>query len=297
MLAANSQSKAHDSLEALCNRSIADLRREPSIHSERLSQILLGEQLQLLETDGDWQRVCMKRDGYKGWVQSNCIRVCTNEFAQTYRNRCNVKIQADILPAYSAEGLGRGKIEGKIPFGTSLPVIQNDGRFSLVQLPDDRSWWVETNGLLAEDLWPKLSEKGIAFTLNIIESFSGVPYLWGGRSPFGFDCSGLAAAFWEFMGTILPRNSAQQFKSGTPIEGCFHPGDLLFFGGKANERVEKHPSDPVGPISHVAISLGDQEVIHANGIDWGVSYGSLEPSSKRFNVWLRDHFRGARRYT
>ena len=89
-------------------------------------------------------------------------------------------------------------------------------------------------------------------------------------------------------GIELPRDADQQYIAGEVVEGTPAPGDLLFFGEK-NEDDEVH-------ISHVAISLGGDEFIHANGSDWGVSYNSFDPSNKLYGKWLHENYRGARRF-
>jgi cell wall-associated NlpC family hydrolase len=106
--------------------------------------------------------------------------------------------------------------------------------------------------------------------------FIGTPYLWGGRSPFGFDCSGLAGAFWGFMGVTIPRDADQQFRAGIPVEGTPQPGDLIFFG----EHDPDQPNARYASIDHVAISLGGDEVIHATSGAGGVVLNSLDPDSR-----------------
>jgi cell wall-associated NlpC family hydrolase len=152
---------------------------------------------------------------------------------------------------------------------------------------------VAQSGLLPLDQLPQPDGTGIAFTLKLMQRFVGVPYLWGGRTPFGFDCSGFSQAFWDFMGVSIPRDADQQCQAGLPIEGAPRPGDLLFFGEANVDR----PSTRFAGISHVAISLGGDEIIHSNGAAWGVSYNSLNPERPGFRAWLREHLVGARRFS
>ena len=114
-----------------------------------------------------------------------------------------------------------------------------------------------------------------------------MPYLWGGRTPFGYDCSGLAQTFWGILGCRLRRDADQQFADGKKVEGKIQPGDLLFFG---------EPEEDHRPISHVAISLGGTEMIHANGTAGGVSYNSLELASPLYREWLDRFLQGVRRF-
>jgi cell wall-associated NlpC family hydrolase len=157
-----------------------------------------------------------------------------------------------------------------------------------VRLPDNRLWWVESQGLLPYDRCPKPDAEGIDFTLRLMQRFIGVPYHWGGRTPFGFDCSGLSQTFLSFLGVSAPRDASQQFLAGVPVEGARQPGDLLFFGETLkNKRVK---------VTHVAISLGGDEIIHANGVTWNTAYNSLDPQSPIYRGWLRSTLVGVRRF-
>lgn len=279
---------------ALVNRSVSDIRREPRSLAERVSQVLLGEAVRILQDGPDWCWVRSEQDGYMGWVHSAALWRCSREEATAYQAACQAQVLTDLLPAWSKPGVAPdiGDQCGKLPFGVHLPIEAWQDRWAQGRLPDGRLWWVLGSGLLPLEQRPKPDAAGIAFTLNLIQRFVGVPYLWGGRTPFGYDCSGLAQAFWGFMGVNLPRDADQQFRAGAPVEGVFKPGDLLFFG----ERRADQPSTRHASITHVAISLGGDEIIHANGSAWGTSYNSLNPDSPIYRPWLRENLVGVRRY-
>jgi cell wall-associated NlpC family hydrolase len=181
---------------------------------------------------------------------------------------------------------------GKLPFGVTLPMIETRGRFSAVRLPDDTVWWLHTIDLLPKIDRPRANAAGIAFTLDLIKHFVGTPYLWGGRSPYGYDCSGLAQTFWAFMGVQIPRDADQQFRAGKIVKGTPRPGDLLFFGGDDSHlSAARHQR-----ITHVVISLGGDEMIHANGGSWNIATNSLNPASPIYRADLRESLIGVRRY-
>ena len=167
-------------------------------------------------------------------------------------------------------------------------VREEKGADSLIQLPDGRVWKIRSVDVIPLAQRPSTTAEGIKQTLDLIHRFCGVPYLWGGRTPYGFDCSGLAGTFYAFMGVTIPRDADQQYLAGEVVNGTPEPGDLLFFGEK-NEDDEVH-------ISHVATSLGGDVFIHSNGSDWGTSYNSFDPSSKFYRKWLHENYRGARRF-
>ena len=279
---------------ALVNRNVADLRLEPRSLSPLESQGLLGEVVRLLEERDEWVRVRMEHDGYLGWMPSAALFRCQPEFVQEYQASCRAMVSIDLLPATEAHAPGGSEdslLAGKLPFGVRLPVIQWDGEFATVRLPDNRVWRVPSSGLLHLDDHPSPDARGIAFTLSLLHSLVGTPYLWGGRSAFGIDCSGLAGAFLRFMGLNPPRDADQLFAAGKPVAGETQPGDLLFFG-KINPAV---PTGRIDNITHVAISLGGQLVLHASSTVGGVKRNSLDSGSPIFHPWLKKTLVAARR--
>jgi cell wall-associated NlpC family hydrolase len=111
-------------------------------------------------------------------------------------------------------------------------------------------------------------------------SYLGVPYLWGGTTSRGFDCSGLALAVYRLNGLQLPRSSREQFEAGTPVElGRLRPGDLLFFAPGGH-----------GAISHVAIYIGEDTLVHASSRGRRIAVDHLS------GAYFRESFVGARSY-
>jgi pimeloyl-ACP methyl ester carboxylesterase len=281
---------------ALVGRTVSDLRRAPGMHYERISQVLLGETVQILRQQDNWAWVRLEKDGYLGWVQSAALVPGSIEHIREYQLACNARVIAELLPARLATDSISSKPEratftGKLPFGIPVVVEETTGADSYIRLPGGTRWVVEQNGLLPSSEWLDGDETDIRQALQYIQRFIGVPYLWGGRTPFGFDCSGLAQTFLDFIGINVPRDADQQFRVGMPVEEPPLPGDLLFFGEQ-----EGHESQRYAHISHVAISLGENEIIHANGAAWGVSYNSFGPNSPNYRPWLKENLVGMRRY-
>ncbi len=283
---------------ALVNRSVADVRREADGLAEQVTQALVGEAVRVLETDSSgWEFVRLERDGYLGWVRGSALHHCSRDDVLAFQSACNVLVIAELAQAYlsphpSPTRRGEGGEVGKLPFGVALPLVDRRDEWAAVRLPDERVWWVAQTDLLPIAERPQPDAAGIEFTLRLIRRFIGVPYLWGGKSPFGYDCSGLAQTFWGFMGVNIPRDADQQFRVGRPVEGAPQPGDLLFFG---------KPDDNVGAtrhlhITHVAISLGGDEIIHANGGTWNTAYNSLDPTNPIYRADLRASLVGVRRF-
>jgi len=281
---------------ALVNTPVLDLRREPSRVSERLSQVLLGEAVRVLEDREDWRRVRMERDGYLGWVQSGGLFPVTPEEAGDRRRASARLVTGELAQAFEKpEALG--EYAGKTPFGVALPLVEEVGDFAGLQLPDGRVWWVHASDLIPTDAQSGPHPEGLTTAVELMKRFLGVPYLWGGCTPFGFDCSGFTQAFLRLLGASLGRDADQQYLQGVPVVGGPRVGDLLFFGevngdGDGDgDGVLRRPN-----VTHVAISLGGDEIIHANGTDRCVALNSLNPTQPRYRAWLRDNLVGVRRY-
>jgi cell wall-associated NlpC family hydrolase len=270
---------------ALIKRPVEDIRRKPSILAERISQARMGESARVIQRGDEWSEICMEHDGYMGWVHNGSLHLCAESDVRAYQTQCNAIVIAPFAESRNEDDI----LIQKIPFAILINVRETHGADSLIQLPDGRIWKINSADIIPLDQRPVPTSDGIKQTLDLIRHFCGIPYLWGGRTPYGFDCSGLAGTFYAFMGVTIPRDADQQYDKGTVVDGKPEPGDLLFFGEKEEDEDEIH-------ISHVAISFGGDEFIHANGSDWGVSYNTFDPAGKLYRKWLHENYRGARRF-
>jgi pimeloyl-ACP methyl ester carboxylesterase/cell wall-associated NlpC family hydrolase len=288
---------------ALVRRSVNDLRREPTIHAACDSQALIGEAVRILQRRGDWAMVQLLDTGYLGWLQAAALHECSEDEARAYQAACCCQVAVDLAAAYASPracdaGGIHETVAGRLPFGARLVLEDERPPLSRLRLPDGRFWWVESSQLAPLQPWRvEEAAERIQAALDILHSFVGVPYLWGGRTPFGFDCSGFAQAFWGFLGVRIPRDADQQFLAGRVVEGAPQPGDLLFFGDQRPLIPGVSLKDHGGRrITHVGVSLGGSEVLHSNAAAWGVSYNSLDPASPIYSASLRERLAGVRRY-
>lgn len=277
---------------ALVQCPVEDLRREPNRLTERMSQALQGEAVRVLQSGPDWSKVRMERDGYIGWIHTHALHACDADRARSWSAACNARVVARLADAKTEDG----RLGWKLPFATKVRVIRTAGPASWIQVPDGSTW-----ELSSEDLEPigepRTSGSGdITRVLTLFHRFVGTPYLWGGRTPFGYDCSGLAGTFYDYLGVVLPRDADQQFAKGATFEGPRRPGDLLFFGelqscisGRPASGYARHAR-----ITHVAVSLGGDDFIHSDGHH--VTCNSLDRESPLFDAWSFENFRGARRF-
>ncbi len=247
----------------ICCLSVIPVRLEPSDQSEMISQLLFGDHFLIEEENGTWIKIKTWFDEYEGWIdRKQCFILLEDE----YQNLC--VFPNYISTAYLNEVKDPENKKLFIPLGCSLP---------------------EFNGnqvILASREYNYLGEAKFAsdFTQQNLENFSGLylnsPYLWGGKSPAGIDCSGFTQIIFKLMGIKLPRDAYQQAEKGALVHFAEEivPGDLLFFD---NEE---------GRITHVGIALNNQNIIHASGkvrIDQFDHVGIFNKEYKKYSHKLR----------
>jgi cell wall-associated NlpC family hydrolase len=264
-----------------------------------VSQALFGETLRILEVQDTWSYVRLDGDGYPGWIHTASVFACSAQQVEAWQAALNGMVIADFMPYVQLNGptpAGRGApaghTAGLLPFGARIPVIEWADDWIRFVLPDGSICSADRHAALPLNECPQPTSHGIQRALDQVRRFVGVPYLWGGRSPFGFDCSGLAQAFYAIFGIQIPRDADQQFLAGQVVQGTPQPGDLLFFG----EEDEEKPGEMFAHITHVGISLGGDALIHSNGSDWGISYNSINPDRPAYRAYLREHLAGVRRF-
>jgi len=253
----------------------ADLRREPRHDSELLSQLLLGETVRIgaSRDRGQWLRVRGEEDGYAGWMRAwSLVRVGAAAVAR-WRARARWRVTAPIGALREVEGAGDPLMP--VFLGSRLERLGGSPRRALIRLPGGR------RAVLTGSALAPVARLSIGLRERV-RSLMGVPYLWGGRTPAGFDCSGFTQVTLDEQGISLPRDARLQFRATRPL-GRLEPvreGDLVFFG-----RVGE-------PVSHVGIMLDRCSFVHCRG--W-VRMASLDPENALCEKELLPQMRGVRR--
>jgi hypothetical protein len=252
--------------------SVAEVRREPRHESEQVSQALQGEPLlPLLHEDG-WVLVRMP-DGYVGWVRDWHLHLVPEAKAAAFASQCEARIDVPWGPIL-AEPRPDAVPTGETVLGTRVVVHARRQGWAEIELPSGRRGFLPEPSLRPGTApWPA----DVPSLLATLRRFLGVPYLWGGRSPKGFDCSGLVQFAFGLHGLVLPRDSDEQAACGTPV-ATPAAGDLLFFGATK--------------ITHVAVALGPHGFLHARG---EVRQNSLDPASPLHDAGLLALHRQTRR--
>ena len=248
---------------AACHVSLAPLRAHPSDKSEMVSQLLFGETVEITQSKDSWQHVVCSWDGFSGWIDSKQIKRLTPSEYDDYREQASVNLSL-------VEGLMAADHFIPLTLGATLP--RYDGL--RCQLGDQSFQF--SGPVITPSQAPKTGE----WIVKIARRYLHAPYLWGGRSPFGIDATGLTQMVFKIAGVRLLRGANQQVTQGRPVdfmEQC-QLGDLAFFdNGK-------------GDIGHVGIILPDCYLIHANGkvrIDKLDHFGLFNSEQNRYTHQLR----------
>lgn len=244
----------------ICNLAIVPLRLEPSDRSEMTSQVLFGEHFKILEQTEKWSRIELAFDGYNGWIDNKQFKTI-NESEYNALSNTPIVLNADLIEYLTTPN----NQLLSIPIGASLAFLDQ---------PTINTEHFIFEGLKTSGTTSKQSLLDTAFM------YLSSPYLWGGKTPFGIDCSGFTQMVYKLNGYSLLRDASQQATQGEALSFIeeSEPGDLAFFD---NEE---------GRIIHVGIIMEDNHIIHAHGkvrIDRLDHLGIYNIDTKRHSHKLR----------
>jgi gamma-D-glutamyl-L-lysine dipeptidyl-peptidase len=243
---------------------VANMFSGPSDQKDVVSQAIYGSNVTLLAAQGEWSRI-QTADHCKGWVRSRYLRLVQSGTGYA-TSGIIVQVQSLFANVYREPDITHHQPVITIPFESRLEVIAGDeadakkagGKGSPegwlhVRLPDKRDEWIQSGDVVAD---PK--PLSIPESVELAKRFLGIPYLWGGSSSFGFDCSGFTQMLVRARGVIMPRDADKQaaWKGVVGVERKdLQPGDLLFFGSTAKK------------ITHTGMYIGDGQFIHDSTTD------------------------------
>ncbi|HET6342382.1 MAG TPA: NlpC/P60 family protein [Gemmatimonadota bacterium] len=278
---------------ATAHRSLAHVRAEPRHAAELVTQMILGEQALVLSARVPWLQVRLA-DGYTGWVhQGSVVRSAVDDleaFARALDGPPGEDPGAWIVVARGQvlrEGPEPGSPQAADLVQGARVRVEDPGHDPLAAtLPDGTTGWLDRQAALpATRLAERFPPNGEALVEHAAD-FLGLPYLWGGTSEKGFDCSGLVQRIYGLHGIRLPRDAGPQSRSGEPVDPGpgwrnVRAGDLAFF------------VEPPGTgVTHVGILAPGGRLIHAsttrNGVAWDVlpPAGTSTPLGERLAGWL-----------
>lgn len=248
----------------IVSRPVICVYSAATFRSEMVTQEIIGRKVFAEESMDGWLR-CRLSDGYPGWVPSSGLF-----------NDPGFKPTHFVCRRFAKVTIKDGNTM-ILPFGGYVEVVSIEGSKCQIKLPGQAM--VTAN---CRDFQPLSSlPYQLGMFKRIVKEVIGTSYLWGGKSTFGFDCSGLVQFIYELLGKKLPRDSCDQAKVGDEVYSIAmaEPLDLFFFGS-------------YGKVDHVAIHLGNLDILHASGF---VRVESLKPSDERFRKDLADKILSVRR--
>lgn len=260
--------------------SVGTLRAEPHYGAELVSQALLGMPVRILEERGGWRRV-QSPDRYIGWINGS-VQPMTDAQRQHYLRLPKVIITA--LSAHSYDDTGMEALPVSDLVAGDMLVVKSAKRgFLQLHYPDGREAFVKKTDAMKVADWLKNSRLTGESIVQAAKQLMGVPYLWGGTSTKGLDCSGFTRQVYFMHGILLARDASQQVQNGKLIDetGDFSdtlPGDLLFFGSKATD------DNPQERVVHVGVYLGEKRFIHASDFVHISSFDPADPLYDAFNT-------------
>jgi uncharacterized protein YgiM (DUF1202 family) len=271
--------------------SVGNVRTNPRNAAELSTQVLMGTVVKLLKKQGGHYYIQMP-DHYIGWLEANAMKVTNAAGIDEWNAARKVIVTTYFTMVREKPDRAAMPVSDAVA-GVLMKQVRTSGSWVAVELPDGRKGYIENANV--EDLksWKKsrkLTAENIEKTARM---FVGIPYLWGGTSPKGMDCSGFTKTVYRLNGLELYRDADQQAEAGEEVKPGdsfenLKKGDLLFFGRKG-------PADRSERISHVAIYLEKQEFIHTPGGSW-VKFNSFDPAAPNYSESLRKSFIRARRY-
>ncbi|MCB9206531.1 MAG: C40 family peptidase [Ignavibacteriales bacterium] len=277
-----------DKIFGIVNISVANIRSEPKHPAELATQSLLGTVVNVLKKENGWHLI-QTPDKYISWVDDDGIFLVTNEEMKLWQNSEKVIVTEQYTSAFEKPDLKSDKVSDLV-IGNILKKINISDNFTKIEFPDGRTGFIENNNVIDFNYWIKNINAERSSVINSASTFMGLPYLWGGTSSKGFDCSGFTKTVYYLNGIILPRDASQQVHVGELIdtENDFNnllPGDLLFFGQKQTETHKEK-------ITHVALYIGEGKYIHSSG---RVRINSLKREDEDFNEYRLNTFIRAKR--
>jgi uncharacterized protein YgiM (DUF1202 family) len=251
--------------------SVANMRNPNGHSAEMVNQVLLGTELKVLKRRGGFYYI-QTPDKYLGWVESGSLQLYTETSISEWRE-CKKLIYTDLFGIIYSEKETDSEPALDIVVGSVIKLIDKEETWYKVENPDGRIGYIPTDKAEEKDSWDKSRKPTFDNFLKTGKRFMGFPYLWGGTSSKGLDCSGFIKTIFYLNGMALPRDASQQALVGEEIipEKDYknvNKGDLLFFGGRDKDGSPR--------VTHVAMYIGDGDFIHCAGY---VQLNSLNPNS------------------
>lgn len=286
-----------DKTKGVVRLSVVDIRYTPANQAEMVTQAILGTPLDLLKKRGDYYLI-RTPEGYIAWLKGASLTAMDVPTFEKWRKAEKVMFTQDFGHSYTDADQKSLRVSDLV-MGNLLVLTGNSGDFYQVEYPDGRQAYIFKEQALPYQDWLAQTELTANNVLEVAKTMIGVPYLWGGTSVKGVDCSGFTKTSYFMSGLVIPRDASQQVNSGLNIDiltnnevdrdkvlANLKPADLLFFAERKGQIDNPR-------VTHVALYLGNGEFIHASGL---VRINSLFADAENFDSHQAKTIVSAKRY-
>lgn len=263
---------------AIINISVANLRSKPGHSSELATQATLGTIVKVYKQVDNWYYV-QTPDQYLAWVDEGGIELADEQKAANWDQDEKVIYTKTYGHAYAGQE-DENTIVSDLTAGSLLHGVRQTETHYLVRYPDGRNAYVRRDEASPYSDWLETLSPSNENLVAMGKTMMGVPYLWGGTSTKGVDCSGFTKTIFFMNGMVIPRDASQQVHTGMPIDStrnfdALQKGDLLFFGRKATDSTKEK-------VVHVGMWIGNKEFIHSSG---KVRISSMDKSAANYDEY------------
>jgi len=276
---------------AIARNSVINIRSAPKHSAELGTQGLLGMSLKILDKQGDFYRI-QTPDSYISWVDKGGIERMNKKEFDAWNSAKKVIFTKNIGYVFATKN-SNSDIISDITLGGLLKYVSEDATFYEVQYPDKRIGFLKKSESFMYKNWLQKLQTSKENIETVAKSMNGFPYLWGGTSSKGIDCSGFTKMVYLMNGFVIPRDASQQINAGKTVDinldfTTLEKGDLLFFGREATTEKKQR-------VVHVGIWLGNDkmEFIHASG---NVHISSMNKNELNYDEMNKNRYLGSKRY-